>query len=90
MPLGAGEVVNDDYWMRRVHFRNRLEMLNLAGRTTPIDAWIMDRVGLLPPGSYLARVAQPPLKEDMGLDVTYRSEQHVVLGLLGPEDVIDE
>jgi hypothetical protein len=38
---------------------------------------------------YLARFASVPFLDPLGLDVDWRSAEHVVLGLLGPDDVVE-
>ena len=64
--------------------------VSARGTPQPMSPWLQARVGDLPPGSYVARVTHPPLFDDLGLDVAWRAREHVVLGLLGPEDVKDE
>ena len=91
MPIGSGDVLTSDYFYgSRLSYRGRQAMQSLAASNMPLDAWVAAQVEGIPRNGYLARVRRPPLQEDLGLDVTYRSEEHVVLGLLGPEDVIDE
>ncbi len=50
--------------------------------------WIRDDlVGTLAPGSYLARTRAAPAVDDLGLEVAWVREEHVVLGRLAPEDI---
>lgn len=88
MPLGSGAVITSDHWSVSSVFVTASDMERRAAREAPIDAWIRDRVGELRPGSYLARMARSPLMEDLGLDVEYRAEEHVVYGLLAEKDIL--
>ena len=56
-------------------------------RLDPLCTW---RLPELRKGSYLARMKQAPLEESLGLDIEYRAAEHVVMGLLAEEDILDE
>ncbi len=43
----------------------------------------------IPAGSYVAIVKRPGFHEDLGLDVEYLREAHIVFGTLGTEDFLD-
>ncbi|MGE3752820.1 MAG: hypothetical protein AB7I45_01545 [Planctomycetota bacterium] len=90
MRVGSGEVLDDEPWNPRMRYRSQREMEQLAGGANDGYSWFANRFGELRPGSYLARVRTAPLTETLGLDVEYRSEAHIVVGLLGPEDVTGE
>ena len=45
--------------------------------------------GVLPPGSYLALVESDPGFDDLGLETEDRLSQHLVLGTLGEDDLVD-
>ena len=91
MPLGSGEVHEDnDYWNSGRAFRSREDMAVLASGAEGLERWLRWRLPTLPKGSYLARMQAPPVGESFGLDIEYRAQSHVVLGLLDAEDVIDD
>ncbi len=90
LPLGGGDIVEDEYWGARVRYVSSQDITRVAAGQVSLGQWLGGHVPFLPPGSYLARMKQPPLREDYGLDIEYRAEEHVVLGLLGPEDVLDD
>lgn len=54
------------------------------------DSWIRDRLlgHLRHPGSYVALVVAPPGFDDLGLDVSWSDEIHLVVGILDPEDIV--
>ena len=90
MPLGAGEAITEDYYGGSPRWMNRADVGARAAGTVTLGRWIAVRLERMPKGSYLARVNRAPLVETLGLEVETRAAEHVVLGLLGPEDVIDE
>jgi hypothetical protein len=52
-------------------------------------AAMLDLPGALAPGSYLARVGRFEGIDLLGLDVRFHRAEHLVLGRLAPEDVLD-
>lgn len=69
--------------------RSRMEAALEAGRSKEsLAGWFSRRTeDPLPPGSYLAQTTRAPLFDDLGLDVRWLSEVHVVRGVLAPDDV---
>jgi hypothetical protein len=73
----------------------------MAAPTAPADhvqdlaAWLAVRGkptlpgSVLPPGSYLALVESDPGFDDLGLETEDRLSQHLVLGTLGEDDLVD-
>ncbi len=58
---------------------------------TALREWLSARFEPgLPPGSFLAWTRRAPAFDDLGLEVDWKGEKHLVLGLLGPDDVIEE
>ena len=70
--------------------RNRFARDEHSVRRERLERWV---TGVIPdrlqPGTYLALVARAPGVDDLGLQVDYRGEEHVVLGRLDPEDFVD-
>ncbi|MBK8979150.1 MAG: hypothetical protein IPM29_24915 [Planctomycetes bacterium] len=62
-----------------------LELLGVAGADRPALA---QRVADLRPGSYIAVVSAPPIADDLGLQVDWQDDRHVVVGHLGAEDEV--
>jgi len=55
-----------------------------------VPEWIGARLGEgLPRGSYLARVERAPSLDDLGLEVDWEAAEHVVLGYLAEEDIVE-
>lgn len=90
LPLGGGEYIDSDAWYPTTRYLSAEETARVSLGQSSLPGWLGGRLGRLPPGSYLARMQQPPLPENFGLEVDYRRQEHVVFGLLGPEDILDE
>ncbi len=90
MRLGPGRIMHGNEWRLRSRFYTESSLLAVAAGTVSLGTWLKHRLEKMPRGSYLARMRRPPLADGLGLDIDYRAEEHLVLGLLGPEDVIDE
>jgi hypothetical protein len=46
-----------------------------------------ERLGGLPPGTYVARLRNSPFVDDLGLSVDWVAATHLVVGTLAAEDV---
>lgn len=54
-----------------------------------LTEWLSQQLAELPNGSYLAWTTPHPGVDDFGLVTTWRSERHLVFGLLAGEDFVD-
>ena len=60
------------------------------GRQAQIESGptsLSDLIERLPPGAYVADVDGAPAVDDLGLDVDWVQERHVVVGYLAPDDI---
>jgi hypothetical protein len=91
MPLAPGDIEDEDNpWGYSRRYQNRRAMEGIARGTEGLGRWLAWRLPELRKGSYLARTKQAPLEESLGLDIEYRAAEHLVLGLLAEEDILDE
>jgi hypothetical protein len=92
LPVAAGQIQSRRgyYGGRYLRYYSQSSMAELTEGAESLAQWMQMRVPHLRPGSYLARVKRPPAEERLGLEIEYRAEEHVVLGLLAEEDLLDE
>jgi hypothetical protein len=100
-PTGAfSRSDDDDRFVRHIEYHSVASGAVRSGRETWVAPTLADAPTLaqwirtateLPPGraAYLARVRAAPFVDALGLDVDWKAQDHVVLGLLGPDDVVE-
>ena len=61
-----------------------------AHRAMRGEEWVGDRLlgHLQSPGSYCAVVLSPPRLDDLGIEVAWSDEAHMVVGILDSEDIV--
>ena len=91
MPLASGDIEDEDRaWGYGRRYQNKRAMEDIARGPEGLGRWLPWRLPELRRGSYLARMRQAPREESLGLDIEYRAAEHVVMGLLAEEDILDE